>query len=233
MKKNPENPPSDENRIIGGRIAAELARRRWDAADLAKKVGVSRQAVEKWIAGGGMRASTARKVSQELQIELQDTLTERAVPLTIGNARPANVQLPNTDALPVDLPVLGIAVGGTDGDFTFNGVVVDYVKRAPGIARAKDAYAIRLIGSSMEPWAKSGDLLCIDPNRPPADGDYVVIEIAGADESAPKTAMVKKLIGKTPTLFKLAQHNPAREFTVPRAKVATFHKILTLSELLS
>ncbi len=44
--------------------------------------------------------------------------------------------------------------------------------------------------------------------------------------------MVKLLLGKTPTQLKLAQHNPAREFTLPLAKIKSIHKVLSLRELL-
>jgi len=84
----------------------------------------------------------------------------------------------------------------------------------------------------MSPWNKNGDLIYVSPAKPPAAGDYVVIQLDDADDGDPGTAMVKLLVGKTPTQLKLAQHNPQREFNLPLAKIKSIHKVLSLRELL-
>ena len=84
----------------------------------------------------------------------------------------------------------------------------------------------------MSPWNKNGDLIYVTPARPPATGDYVVIQLHDLADGEPGAAMVKLMLGKTPTQLKLAQHNPAREFTLPLAKVKAIHKVLSSRELL-
>lgn len=58
---------------------------------------------------------------------------------------------PTIGSMPIDVPVMGTAVGGSAGDFQLNGQVVDYVRRPPGISGNRGAYCIYMTGTSMEP----------------------------------------------------------------------------------
>ena len=87
-----------------------------------------------------------------------------------------------------DLPVLGVAVGGESGFFELNGNVVDYVERPAALFGAENAYAIFLVGTSMEPKYEEGQTLFVHPDRPARPRDYVVIEFQDG------RAMVKRLI---------------------------------------
>ena len=55
---------------------------------------------------------------------------------TSDDSPPRIVTIPPVSQLPRDVEVLGVAAGGEDGVFAFNGNVVDYVLRPPGIAGA-------------------------------------------------------------------------------------------------
>jgi phage repressor protein C with HTH and peptisase S24 domain len=145
---------------------------------------------------------------------------------------PANPPPNLVNAMPTDVPIYGMAVGGSNGDFRFNGQVVDYVRRPPGIAHARNVYALWIMGDSMSPWNKDGDLIYVSSARPPVAGDYVVIQLNDESDGAPGASMVKQLVAKTPTQLKLLQHNPAKEFAVALTKVKAVHKVLSLRELL-
>jgi len=145
-------------------------------------------------------------------------------------ARPAGTVGPAT--MPVDVPVYGTAVGGSQGDFSFNGQVVDHVRRPPGVMRLRNLYALWVTGDSMSPWNRSGDLIYVSPARPAAPGDHVVVELHGACDHEPGAAMVKLLVGRTATLLKLRQYNPYKEFHVPLARVRSVHRVLSLRDLL-
>jgi phage repressor protein C with HTH and peptisase S24 domain len=201
-----------------------------DVSELAAKVGVSQPAVSQWEIG--QTAPSRRviaKLAEILRVPITYLISDDDMLLqNVGN----QAQSTQIGSLPVDVPVYGVAVGGSNGDFRFNGQVVEYVRRPPGIANLRNVYALWILGDSMAPWNKNGDLIYVSPARPPATGDYVVIQLQDTTDGEPGAAMVKLLVGKTPTQLKLAQHNPAREFTLPLAKVKSVHKVLSLRELL-
>src|SRR5690606_21801676 len=63
-----------------------------------------------------------------------------------------------------DLPVLGAAQGGTKGLFMSNGDVFDMVERPGNLVGVRSAYAVYMVGDSMEPRYYAGWLLGINPN---------------------------------------------------------------------
>jgi len=224
-KKEPS--PADKRR--GQRLRDRRKALGLDVSELAAAIGVSQPAVSQWEIG--ITAPSRKKVGKLAQIlkvpvswlvtdeDAQQAAREPAGPTVIA-------------ALPIDVPVLGVAVGGNDGDFRLNGQVVDYVRRPPGIASLKNVYGLWLVGESMSPWNKDGDLIYVSPARPPVIGDHVVVQLQDTADGEPGLAMVKLLIGKTPTQLKLGQYNPTREFNLALTKVKSVHKVLSLRELL-
>ncbi len=222
--------PTAADKRRGQRIRERRKALGLDVSELAAKLGVSQPAVSQWEIG--LTAPGRQKIvklAELLRVPVTWLISDEEPLLQNVNNQAQSTQI---GSLPIDVPVYGVAVGGSDGDFRFNGQVVDYVRRPPGIANLRNVYALWILGDSMSPWNKDGDLIYVSPAKPPATGDYVVIQLQDTPTGDPGTAMVKLLIGKTPTQLKLAQHNPAREFNLPLAKVKSIHKVLSLRELL-
>ena len=133
---------------------------------------------------------------------------------------------------PQDVPVYGIAVGGNDGSFFLNGEIVDYVRRPAGASRAKAVYAIFVVGSSMSPRYEEGELVYVNPGRPPAIGDYVVVQLADRDDGSPGVALIKRLTKRTGVSLTLSQFNPAKDIQIPLSDVKAMHHVMTTNELL-
>ena len=227
-KKEPS--PGDKRR--GQRLRERRKAMGLDVTELAKAIGVSQPAVSQWEIG--VTAPSRKKVAklaQILRVPVAWLLTDDDAPSSQQGANPA-APPPPVAALPIDVPVLGVAVGGNDGDFRLNGQVVDYVRRPPGIASLRNVYGLWLVGESMSPWNKDGDLIYVSPARPPVIGDHVVVQLQDTADGEPGLAMVKLLIGKTPTQLKLGQYNPTREFNLALSRVKAVHKVLSLRELL-
>ena len=222
--------PSAADKRRGQRIRERRKALGLDISELAEKLGVSQPAVSQWEIG--QTAPSRQKIAKLadiLRVSITSLISDDEQLLQNVNNQAQSTQLAS---LPADVPVFGVAVGGSEGDFRFNGQVVDYVRRPPGISNLRNVYALWILGDSMSPWNKNGDLIYVSPAKPPAAGDYVVIQLDDADDGDPGTAMVKLLVGKTPTQLKLAQHNPQREFNLPLAKIKSIHKVLSLRELL-
>lgn len=141
------------------------------------------------------------------------------------------IPLPGFATLPRDLPVRGVAVGGTDADFQLNGETVDYVRRPPGLAKVRDAFAIYVVGDSMSPRFEEGELLFINPHRPARPGDDVLIEMKPNGHEA-GDAFIKRLVKRTPTQWVCRQFNPPAELSYPVAEVKHVLRIMSGADLL-
>lgn len=221
-------PPQRSERgdpALGLRLRELRLERGMTMAALADRIGVTQPAISQWESG---RERPGRETLQRLAGAFGVTVEALALP---AGAQSATATLSPLQ-LPADVPVLGTAVGGDNGDFSFNGMVVDYVRRPHGVAQMRNIYALWVTGDSMEPWNRRGDLIYVTPSRPPVPGDHVVVELAGAHAQEAGMAMVKLLAGQTPTQFRLRQYNPERDFTIARARVKAIHKVLSLRELM-
>ncbi|MEQ8346875.1 MAG: helix-turn-helix domain-containing protein [Sneathiellaceae bacterium] len=134
-------------------------------------------------------------------------------------------------APPRDLPVLGIAVGGSDAGFEFNGQTVDYVGRPPALAGAAQAFALYVASDSMAPRYEPGELVFVHPSRPPQPGCDVVIEMEG-EPGSPGRCYIKRLRRRTAEAVVAEQFNPPRsDLRYPVKKLRRIMRILTVAEL--
>lgn len=233
MKKTsppPAKQVSHEVRRLGIRIREHRKARGMTMVEVAQAIGVSQPAISQWESG---IAPPGRESLVELAKLWHVPIgTLMGDPDLKPSKKGGPSALPATGIMPTDVPVQGIAVGGAGGDFRFNGEIVDYVRRPPGIAHMRNIYALWVAGDSMSPWNKDGDLIYVSPARPTAPGDYVVVQMNDQADGEPGVAMVKQLVGRTPTQLKLGQFNPEKEFAVALSKVKAVHRVLTLRELL-
>ena len=139
--------------------------------------------------------------------------TEASSEPPVGGAPLEALAAPALHGLAHDVPVRGTARGDNDGkgDFTFNGDVAGYVRRLPGLANVKGAFALYVQGSSMSPWREEGGLVYINPHRPARVGDHVVVEMRPTREGEPGIVWIKKLLARSGDGgLTLAQYNPPR-----------------------
>lgn len=152
-----------------------------------------------------------------------------------ANAIPADAAppLPDRMHMPKDVEVRGIAVGGKDGEFMFNGGIIDRVRRPPGISNLKHVAAIYVSGDSMVPWRSPGDLVYFSDLRPAKLGDHVIVEMHPRSDGEAGKALLKKLVGRTGSKLRLEQYNPPDDrIEVDAAKVKTIFRVIDWSELL-
>lgn len=130
-----------------------------------------------------------------------------------------------------DLPVYGVAAGSTTGAFTMTNEVVDWVRRPPGLAGARDAYALFVRGASMEPRFFAGDVIYVAPHRPVRHGDVVVIQQHDG-ESGGMQVWLKVFDRADDKAIHTFQYNPAASVRFTHATVKAMHRVLTTNELL-
>lgn len=202
-------------------------------ADAAK---VSVQAVGQWERGDNdISMEKLRAVATFLGI---DPVAANAGELRfMGVGEPLNEIEQVTDAGampnlgPRDVEVYGVTVGGDDADFSFNGEVVQLVKRPPGIAGLKNVFAVHVVGTSMFPKFEPGDLLYCG-GRAPVPGDYVVVE-EFPDEQHPKgKGYIKRLDKRAPGKLTCWQFNPEGPVEFDAYAIKAVHRVIPLRELL-
>jgi phage repressor protein C with HTH and peptisase S24 domain len=142
---------------------------------------------------------------------------------------------------PRNMPVLGSALGTpvlfdgfdvpVEAQLVEMGEVIDYVRRPPGVAHLTEAYALYIAGDSQSPRFNPGDLIYINPRRRAAIGDDVVVQITNGDGTV-VTALIKRLVKRTPSAIVLEQFNPPLIFEVPINRVQAEHRVMTMLDLL-
>nr|AOO92648.1 putative phage repressor [Rhizobium leguminosarum bv. trifolii] len=132
---------------------------------------------------------------------------------------------------PMDVPVLGSAVGGEDGDFSLNGQATDRARRPPGISNLTNVFAIHILSTSMVPRYDPGELLYCG-GRAPIPGDHVLIEMHPEEGETAGKAYVKKLVARTKTELVCEQYNPPKTVTFSVYSLKNMWRIIPQRELL-
>lgn len=144
-----------------------------------------------------------------------------------------SVNVEASGSWPRDVPIMGVTVGGADGDFLVNmGEEVDYAKRPPTIARAMRIFALYVQGTSMSRWREPGQLVYLDPVRPAKPGDRVVVECEPENGGDGHPAYLKEFVTKTATKLRLKQYNPESVIEISLSRVRHIHRVIEWEELL-
>ena len=125
------------------------------------------------------------------------------------------------------IPLIGMAKAGDEGYFDDAGFPAgagwDDVE-VPGIMD-ENAYALRIVGDSMEPVYREGDIIVVSPNSQTHVGDRVVVRLKSGE------VLAKELRRRTPEEITLASLNPAHpERREPVSNVVWMARILWASQ---
>ncbi|MFK0336808.1 XRE family transcriptional regulator [Agrobacterium deltaense] len=220
---------------IGLAIRTARIRRSLVMRDLAETAGVSTGAVGNWERGANAIAMEhLQAIARKLRID--------PVALSNGDLRYLDDEENLADAEqvtdlgpaptgPMDVEVLGVAVGGDDGDFTLNGEVSGYVRRPPGIANLRKVFALHILSDSMIPRYDPGELIYCG-GREAVAGDHIVIETFPEKGETVGKAYVKKLKSRTKSTIICEQYNPSKELHFDAYAIKNIWRIIPLRELL-
>lgn len=138
---------------------------------------------------------------------------------------PHNARMSGSIALGATVPAYGQAVGGNEGQFILNGNKIADILAPPSLAGVPGAYAVYVVGESMEPRYMPGEAVFVHPKAAIKRGDFVVAQIIGEDEDQPE-AYVKRYVSRDHRFVKLEQFNPRKMLEFPLKKVVSIHKII-------
>lgn len=176
-----------------------------------------------------MRSDSISAANRMYWKEARAKLEARSASRAPGSDTPTNGTLIGSApsmSMEAPVPVYGRAVGGAEGEYEFNGQILDWVARPPSLAGVKDAYAVFVDGESMVPAYKPGQTAWVHPTRPARRGDDVVVQLHGSDEHAIPRGYIKEFVGYTPTKLVLQQHNPSKKIEFDRQMVKTVDTIV-------
>ena len=145
--------------------------------------------------------------------------------------------------MPKDVPVYGTTAGGLfhapDGDMEIStihsGETIDWLRRPPSLAGRKDIFALFVENDSMSPRFEPGDAVYVDPKRPPAPMDYVIVQLVngnghdGGDHCI--GSLIKRLVRRTAQAVVVEQFNPQIQLTIDRANIRAVMRVIPNNEL--
>lgn len=219
--------------------------------DIARNLGITQQAVNNLFNGRANSSTHWREIAKMLEMteeEMRELMIEsgrdpeKTTRLTIlypagGGPSLALPEWPSPNAKILDenipmtkpgrmLPVLGEAVGGEDGEYLFNGSVLDYVACPPSLVNVPNAYSVFVDGESMSPRYRSGETVYVHPTKPARRGDDVIVQVRAKDESMPPHGFIKEMVGWQGNKLVLHQYNPDKRIEFDRDDVVSVHPIV-------
>jgi Peptidase S24-like len=121
------------------------------------------------------------------------------------------------------VPIFSAAEGGK-GHIIIDTNPIEEARPPDEIIRVRDAYGILIVGESMVPAYKPGDVAWVNPNKPiERDTDVVLYHVPPHGEAE---AIIKALIGFSQREWKLRQYQPPRDFTESRIDWPVCHRIV-------
>jgi len=118
------------------------------------------------------------------------------------------------------IPIRSAGRGGTDQVMFLDDGPIGYTPRPANLGGVRAAYAIYMVGDSMQPRYEQGWLLHVNPFKPPTRGRDVVVYKIG------EIVLIKQFVGWEGDTLVLRQFNPPDILRVPRAEVRECHLVV-------
>lgn len=205
-----------------------LVRAAGNQTKAAQLVGVDQSTIARWLKGAEIRDSNLEaflKALKAVSVPLDglQVLASPRQPIRPDAFTPEIIQGSTLVSPHRDLPVYAAAMGG-DGHQVITFDAIDWVKRPSVLDNVKGGYAVYIVGESMIPAFRPGDMALINPHLPPQrDTDVVLFHVPPHDEAE---CIVKRLVGFNDRDWKLEQYNPYKEFPEPRASWPICHRVV-------
>ncbi|MBV9861902.1 MAG: helix-turn-helix domain-containing protein [Alphaproteobacteria bacterium] len=203
-------------------------------ADLARHLGLASSAVSRMLKGERqMKLLEAVQIAAFLGVSQEEVLHHAG-----GGSGPSPSRAPGPRGRPpgggqryagaargVDaLPIRSAARGGIDQEMFLEDGPIGYTPRPANLGGVRGAYAIYMVGDSMQPRYEPGWLLHVNPFKPPTRGRDIVVYKKG------QAVLIKQFIGWEGDNLVLRQLNPAETLRIPRADVLECHLVVGVDQ---
>lgn len=136
-----------------------------------------------------------------------------------GRGRPPSARPSGIARSPDMIPIRSAGRGGNDQEM-FLQDEIGYTPRPANLGGVRAAYAIYMVGDSMEPRYEQNWLLHVNPFKPPRRGRDVVVYKKG------QAVLIKQFVGWEGDTLVLRQLNPPDTLRVPRSDVEECHLVV-------
>lgn len=168
-------------------VGQRLRRRRFlmglNQEELARKLGVSQQAVQKWETGGAPRGNRLGEIAKALDITLEYLLTGS---ITVVRSYPKEEEYEeeNKKNTISKVPLISWKQAADWENISKNNVVLRSLDliTSPVIVE-KMAFALRIEGASMEPKYRTNDIIYVDPSIELRHEQSVVVYLHNQNET--------------------------------------------------
>jgi transcriptional regulator with XRE-family HTH domain len=206
-------------------------------ADLARHLRLAPSAVSRMLKGERQMKPLEIALTAGFLGVSQDEILRHVVPSagSVGTAdtprrgrgRPPSAGSPTSAGRPSNLshgldqiPIRSGARGGTDQEMFLEDGPIGYTPRPASLGGVRSAYAIYMVGDSMEPRYEPGWLLHVNPFKPPTRGRDVVVYKEG------QAVLIKQFVGWEGDTLVLRQLNPPTTLRIPRDQIRECHLIV-------
>jgi phage repressor protein C with HTH and peptisase S24 domain len=200
---------------IGALVRNAREARHWSQEDLAQRAGhIGQSTIQRVEAGDFKRMPSALpQICAALDLQLPLVGTERDSPGTV-------VHLPIVHER--DFKVYAAAEGG-QGEIIIDTDPVDVIPRPTYLQHVKDAYGLVITGSSMHPEFRPGQIAFVNPRMPIIPGEVYIFY---AEHEGVARATIKELKRQTEKEWRVQQHNPPKDLTLPRSEWRWAHMVV-------
>ena len=212
-------------------------------ADLARHLGLAPSAISRMLKGERqMKLLEAVQIAAFLGISQDEVLrhagagngTEATTPSATTAAqggrrgRPPRAVSPSaTPAITAraeSIPIRSAARGGGDQEMFLADGPIGYTARPANLGGVRGAYAIYMVGDSMEPRYAQGWLLHVNPFKPPTRGRDVVVYKTG------QAVLIKQFVRWDGDALVLHQLNPPEDLRISRDAVLECHLVVGVDQ---
>lgn len=127
------------------------------------------------------------------------------------------------------VPILGTANGSAIGAFMLSNDPIGYAARPPGLQAVRDPYALYVRSESMEPRFRQGELVFVNPHKPPRVGDDVIVQVEKSQNEI--EAYIKTLARMPGEWLTVRQLNPPAELQFKPSTIRAVHLVMTTNDL--
>jgi phage repressor protein C with HTH and peptisase S24 domain len=198
-------------------------------ADLARHLRLAPSAVSRMLKGERqMKQLETVQIAAFLRVNPDEVLrhavdemrpTGPAETTQTGRGRPRSPM--RSGQPPLDMiPIRSAGRGGADQTMFLEDGPIGYTSRPANLSGVREAYAIYMVGDSMQPRYEQGWLLHVNPFKPPRRGRDVVVYKRG------QSVLIKQFVGWEGDTLVLRQFNPPDTIRIPRAEVQDCHLVV-------
>ena len=123
------------------------------------------------------------------------------------------------------LPIVGLPAPGDEERIIVDGSGHGEILAPPQLENVTDAKAVYVRGRSMEPRYYPGEVVYLNPSRPPNPGDFVLVTVKEPGFPAP-IGYIRQYLGEDPVHIRVRLLNPKAEHLIARQNLVAMATIV-------